>query len=398
MGGGGGGALNKLFPGYKDKIWAKVPVKVRELLINRWNNAYSAEYYKLCVVENMRIRWLHKNVVEPLKPDYSYRMKAVDYKRQIARGTLVEGVDGHSHQGMYEKRLRNHFEPYSEEEMKERRQHRYYSLKWGLGCALFFGVIYELNEKKRPIVWCLEKEPPHPPHYPFWFKSIFHSHDIPSVRRGFEVYRKVCATCHSMEQLHFRHLVNEVLPEKRVKQIAASYDIVDGPNDEGEMFTRPGILTDAFPACYPNDEAARYANGGALPPDLSLMAAARHNGPDYMFALLTGYRDPPEGVELRPGLYYNTYFPGGAIAMPPPLMDDMIEYEDGTPANASQMAKDVVNFLTWASEPIHDERKLTGLKAVSAAFLGMCLMTVWYRFFKSVYDSRRIDFGSLKYI
>merc|ERR1719229_710388 len=177
---------------------------------------------------------------------------------------------------------------------------------------------------------CDDKDPPHPPRYPFWVKSIFHSHEIPSVRRGYEVYRQVCATCHSMKQLHFRHLVNAVLPEKRMKEIASSFDVVDGPNDEGEMFTRPGILVDAFPSPYPNEEAARYANGGALPPDLSVYTTAKHEGLDYIFALLLGYRDPPAGIPVRAGLYYNPYYPGGLIAMPPPLHSDgLVDYEDG---------------------------------------------------------------------
>merc|ERR1719181_1239769 len=214
-------------------------------------------------------------------------------------------------------------------------------------------------------VRCDDKDPIHAPRYPFWVKSIFHAHEIPSVRRGYEVYRQVCATCHSMKQLHFRHLVNQVYPEKRMKQFAASHDVIDGPNDQGEMFERPGILTDAFPSPYPNEEAGRYANGGALPPDLSVYTTAKHEGVDYIFALLTGYREPPAGMELRSGLYYNTYYPGGAIAMPPPLSDGQVEYEDGTPATTSQMAKDVVQFLAWASEPTHDERKVLGLKGLS---------------------------------
>mmetsp|Transcript_69912 Transcript_69912/g.167819 ORF Transcript_69912/g.167819 Transcript_69912/m.167819 type:complete len:278 (-) Transcript_69912:166-999(-) len=243
------------------------------------------------------------------------------------------------------------------------------------------------------FVSCDEKDPPHPPRYPFWIKSMFHSHEIPSVRRGYEVYRQVCATCHSMKQLHFRHLVNQVYPEKRMKQIAASYDVVDGPNDEGEMFERPGILTDAFPSPYPNEESARYANGGALPPDLSVYTSAKHEGVDYIFALLTSYRDPPAGMNPRQGLYYNPYFPGGLLAMPPPLSTDgQIEYEDGTPCTKSQMAKDVVNFLCWASEPAHDERKLLGLKAASACALGSVIMGVWYRAVWIGYKTRRIDF------
>jgi len=240
---------------------------------------------------------------------------------------------------------------------------------------------------------CDDKDPPHPPRYPFWVKSIFHSHEIPSVRRGYEVYRQVCATCHSMKQLHFRHLSNFVLPEKRMKEIAASYDVVDGPNDEGEMFTRPGILVDAFPSPYPNEEAARYANGGANPPDLSVYTTAKHEGVDYIFALLLGYRDPPAGIEVRDGLYYNVYFPGGLIGMPNPLhADGLVDYEDGTPCTKSQMAKDVVNFLCWASEPAHDERKLMGLKAMSACLMGTAIVGFWYRSMWIGFKTRRIDF------
>lgn len=255
------------------------------------------------------------------------------------------------------------------------------------------GAAASLAFSPPPAARCEDKDPPHPPRYPFWIKSIFHAHEIPSVRRGYEVYRQVCATCHSMKQIHFRHLCNQVLPEKRMKEIAATFDVVDGPNDEGEMFTRPGILVDAFPSPYPNEEAARYANGGALPPDLSIYTTAKHEGLDYIMALLLGYRDPPAGVKEPPGLYYNAYFAGGLIAMPNPLhADGLVDYEDGTPCTKSQMAKDVVNFLCWASEPVHDERKLMGLKALSACVLGSMVMGVWYRAAWIGYKTRRIDF------
>jgi len=196
-----------------------------------------------------------------------------------------------------------------------------------------------------------------------------------------------------MKQLHFRMLVNQVYPEKYMKTMAAQYDVVDGPNDEGEMYTRPGILNDAFPSPYPNEEAARYANGGANPPDLSVYTTAKHEGVDYIFALLLGYRDPPAGIEVRDGLYYNTYFPGGLIGMPPPLhSNELVEYEDGTPCTKSQMAKDVVMWLTWASEPTHDERKLMGLKAGFASALGLACAVVWYRAHWIGFKTRRIDF------
>lgn len=165
---------------------------------------------------------------------------------------------------------------------------------------------------------CEEKRPRHPPGYPLWIKSIFHAHGIPKVRRGYEVYRQVRATCPSTKQLHSRHSVNAVYPEKLMTEFASTFDVVDGPNDEGEMFTRPGILVDAFPSPYPNEEPARSANGGALPPDLSARTTAKHEGLDYIFALLLGYLDPPTGIAMRDGLYYNPYDPGGIIAMPPP--------------------------------------------------------------------------------
>lgn len=200
-----------------------------------------------------------------------------------------------------------------------------------------------------------------------------------------------------MKQLQFRHLVNQVYPERRMKEIAASYDVVDGPDETGEMFERPGILMDAFPSPYPNEESARYANGGANPPDLSVYTTAKHEGVDYIFALLTGYRDPPAGIAVRDGLYYNTYFPGGLIGMPPPLESDgQVEYEDGTPCTRAQMAKDVVNFLTWAAEPTHDERKVLGLKAMFALAAGSVISGVWYRSAWIGFKTRRIDFVKAK--
>ena len=136
------------------------------------------------------------------------------------------------------------------------------------------------------------------------------------------------------------------------------YEVTDGPNDEGEMFQRPGKLSDAFPSPYPNEETARLANSGANPPDLSCIVKARHGGENYIFSLLTGYREAPAGVSLRPGLHYNPYFPDGAIGMAPPLQEGGIEFEDGTPATVSQMAKDVTNLLAWCSEPETNNRKL----------------------------------------
>jgi len=190
------------------------------------------------------------------------------------------------------------------------------------------------------------------------------------------VYKEVCASCHSLRYIAFRHLVGVTHTEEQAKAIAESYMIEDGPDNQGNMFKRPGKLSDYLPKPYPNEEAARAANAGALPPDLSVIVKARHHGEDYIFALLTGYRDPPTGIKLREGLYYNTYFPGGAIGMAQALYDDSVEYEDGTPATMSQHAKDVATFLTWASMPEHDERKLFAGRSIAA--LGILAATLLY--------------------
>ena len=193
----------------------------------------------------------------------------------------------------------------------------------------------------------MDEDTVHPPSYPWDHLGFFQSYDCAALRRGFQVYRQVCATCHSVEGIHYRDLVGVTHTTSELKQMASEADFVDGPNDEGEMFERPGKMTDYLPKPYENEQIGRVANGGALPPDLTLMVKARHNGQDYLFSLLTGYREPPAGKELMAGLYYNPYFPGGLIAMPPPLNDGGVEYEDGTVATISQQAKDVVQFLNW---------------------------------------------------
>lgn len=213
------------------------------------------------------------------------------------------------------------------------------------------------------------------PHYHFKHYGMFQSYDAMSIRRGFQVYRQVCASCHSVDRIAFRNLVGVTHTEEQVKAIAASYDIVDkSPNDLGEAFERPGKLSDNIPGPYKNEEQARSANAGALPPDLSLMVKARHAGADYIFALLTGYVEPPAGKVVPPGLHYNPYFPGGQIAMGKQLVDGQVEYEDGTPATEAQMAKDVACFLAWAAEPEHDERKLIGIQVVSMLIFGALIL------------------------
>jgi len=202
----------------------------------------------------------------------------------------------------------------------------------------------------------------HPPEYPWRHRGYFSSYDCAALRRGFQVYREVCATCHSIERIRWRELVGVIHTKEEATALAKECDVVDGPNIDGEMYERPAKLFDKLPQPYANIEAGRAANGGAYPPDLSLMVKARHSGHDYIFALLTGYVEKPAGKEMMETAYYNPYFPGGAISMPPPLQDGGVEYEDGTVATISQQARDVVQFLCWTAEPEQDDRKKTGAK------------------------------------
>ncbi|MDP6705930.1 MAG: cytochrome c1 [Alphaproteobacteria bacterium] len=192
----------------------------------------------------------------------------------------------------------------------------------------------------------------------------FGSFDYASVQRGFQVYSEVCAGCHSAKYLYYRNLRQIGLSEAEVKALAAEAMVMDGPNDEGEMFERSGKPADPLPRPFANDQAARAANNGSLPPDLSLIVKARIGHEDYIYSLLTGYAEPPAGTELREGMSYNPYFAGSQIAMAQPMEDDAVEYADGTKATTDQMAYDVVNFLAWASEPTLEARKSMGIKVV----------------------------------
>ncbi|XP_048338529.1 cytochrome c1, heme protein, mitochondrial [Sphaerodactylus townsendi] len=232
----------------------------------------------------------------------------------------------------------------------------------------------------------------HPPNYPWSHGGMLSALDHSSVRRGYEVYKQVCSACHSMEYLAFRNLVEVSHTEAEAKALAEEFEIQDGPDENGEMFMRPGKLSDYFPKPYPNPEAARAANNGALPPDLSYIVNARHGGEDYVFSLLTGYCDPPAGVTLREGLYFNPFFPGQAIAMAPPIYNEILEFEDGTPATMSQIAKDVCTFLRWAAEPEHDHRKRMGLKMLLIGGLLMPLIYYLKRHKWSVLKSRKIAY------
>lgn len=209
-----------------------------------------------------------------------------------------------------------------------------------------------------------EEGAPEPPHQAWSFNGVFGTYDRAALQRGFQVYKDVCAACHPVKHLSFRDLAEIGYSEDQVKGIAAQSKVQDGPNDQGQMFERPGRPSDPIPGPFPNDEAARAANNGALPPDLSLITKARDGGPDYVDAILNGFKDPPQGFKVMEGMYYNEYFPGHQIKMPPPLQADQVKFADGTPATVPQMAHDVVSFLSWAAEPTLEQRHRVGFKVI----------------------------------
>ena len=199
------------------------------------------------------------------------------------------------------------------------------------------------------------------------FKGLFGKFDRAALQRGYQVYTEVCASCHSMKYLSYRNLSEEGGPEfseAAAKVIAASFEVTDGPNADGDMFTRPGKLSDKFVMPYDNVKAAQAANGGAYPPDMSVLVKARGGGVDYIYSLLQGYEDPPSGVTLDDGVYYNKYMYGNKIRMAAPLSDGIVEYGDGTNASVEQMSKDVTTFLMWAAEPHLEARHQMGFKAI----------------------------------
>ena len=196
------------------------------------------------------------------------------------------------------------------------------------------------------------------------FSGPFGTFDRAAAQRGFQVYREVCSTCHSMNLVAYRNLAGIGLTEAQIRAVAASVEVPGGVNDNGEPVTRPGLPSDHFKAPFANEQAARAANNGALLPDLSVIEKAREEGPDYIFGVLTGYADPPAGVTIAQGMNYNKVFPGHQIAMPQPLHDDQVTYADGTKATIPQMAHDVVTFLTFTANPEMEERKRTGVKIV----------------------------------
>ena len=216
--------------------------------------------------------------------------------------------------------------------------------------------------------------PPHEPPAGWPQQGAFGTYDRAALQRGFQVYKQVCSACHSLKLIAYRNLADLGFNEAEIKALAAESSVHDGPNDNGDMFDRPGRPSDYMPRPFPNDQAARAANHGALPPDLSLIIKARKGHESYVYSLLTGFgRTPPDGEKIGEGMYYNPYFPGHQIAMPPPLSDDAVTYADGTKATVEQEARDVAQFLSWASEPTMEDRKQTGLKVIIflAVFAGI---------------------------
>ncbi len=203
------------------------------------------------------------------------------------------------------------------------------------------------------------------------FTSLFGVFKRDQLQRGYQVYKEVCAACHGIKRVSYRNLNAFGFSEAAIKALAAEHLIQDGPNTEGKMFDRPALPKDAMAGPFPNDNAARTANNGALPPDLSLIVKARVGGADYIHALLTGYVKPPTNKMIEAGRYYNTYFPGHEISMAPPLRDGQVTYSDGTVASVDQMAKDIVTFLAWTAEPEMEARKQLGVKV----FLYLLLMS-----------------------
>ena len=196
------------------------------------------------------------------------------------------------------------------------------------------------------------------------FDGIFGRFDESSLQRGFQVYREVCAACHGIRHISYRDLKGIGYTNDEIKVIAADYEVKDGPNDDGEMFEREARPSDKFVGPYENDKIARLANNGAYPPDLSLIVKARADGANYLYSLLNGYKEFPDNFEASEGMYYNEFYPGNQIAMPSPIMDDIVEYSDGTEATQSQIAKDVTSFLAWTAEPELEERKSLGVKTL----------------------------------
>ncbi len=217
------------------------------------------------------------------------------------------------------------------------------------------------------------------------FNGFFGRFDQSSIQRGFQVYREVCAGCHGVKYISYRDLANIGFSSDEVKSIASEYEIRDGPNDEGEMYDRLAKPSDKFVGPYANDKEARVSNNGAYPPDLSLITKARAGGADYLYNLLNGYKDPPENLDISDGMYYNTVYPGNQIAMPMPIVDEIVEYTDNTPATQDQIIRDITSFLVWTAEPELEERKILGIRVlIFLIIITLMLLAVKRKVWKDV--------------
>jgi len=236
------------------------------------------------------------------------------------------------------------------------------------------------------------------------FDGALGTFDRASLQRGYQVYQEVCSGCHSIQYLSYRNLSEVGGPEFSLdesKAIAVQFEVADGPNDDGEMFTRPGRLSDKFVSPFPNIKAAAAANGGAYPPDMSVLAKARKGGADYIYSLLLGYEEAPSGYELDDGVYYNKYMPGYKIKMAEPLYDGAVVYADGTEASKAQLTKDVTTFLVWAADPHLEARHKMGFKVFFYLIILLTLVylskqKVWSRFDSKFEDEEEETFDKVE--
>ncbi|MCR5877370.1 cytochrome c1 [Phenylobacterium sp. J367] len=247
--------------------------------------------------------------------------------------------------------------------------------------------------------------PEEPKNVAWGFEGPFGRFDKAQLQRGYKVYREVCAACHAMSLVSFRNLgqkggpfYDEKYPNPNdnpyVKALAKDIQVADVDSETGDAIQRPATSADRFPSPFPNEAAARASNGGAYPPDLSVIAKARAGGPRYIYSVLTGYENPPAGLTLGAGTYYNPYFPGdltaywkgdhhsvpkgGAIAMAPPLGTDKVTFDDGTKSTVHQQGMDVTAFLMWAAEPKMEERKEFGFGAM--IYLLILTVLLWFSY------------------
>jgi ubiquinol-cytochrome c reductase cytochrome c1 subunit len=236
-------------------------------------------------------------------------------------------------------------------------------------------------------LWSSESSHKEMPKHNWSFNGITGTFDKAALKRGYQVYREVCSGCHSMKLLYYRDLLDIGFSEVQIKAIASEYTVLDGPNDDGEMYERPARLADRFVAPFANDNEARANNNGAYPADLSVITKAMKYGEDYIYNLLLGYKDdPPSDVNVGEGMYYNEWMDGNQISMPAPLYDESVDYEDGTSNNVEQLAQDVVTFLKWSAEPELEVRKNLGIKVILFfIILGFIVYLVKNRLWREVH-------------